>query len=473
MINFYTMISERKRIISFSLFFFDILFTAVSFFIAYWVRDSLFKVGLYSIKTYLWLLLIIIPLWSLILYSMGLYRIERTYPTRTEILRLLKAVILGNLILGAIIFGLKFIYISRLLIGFFGIINLIMLVALRFLFHYGIDLLIENEELNVLIVGTGKGAKELANEIDSNKFFRMKVLGFISENPEINASVINDYPLLGTIKDLPKIMEQKVVDEVILALPRNRLAEFDDIFRYCDEMGVKTGVLLDPFSKMGSKVSIENLKGIPVLTFSATARNELALLSKRFLDISGSALLLLTSFPLFILIFILIKFTSKGPIFFRQIRCGLNGRRFVMYKFRTMLQEAESLKKDLVKMNELNGPVFKIKRDPRVTPIGSFLRRTSLDELPQLINVLKGDMSLVGPRPPLPEEVERYKRWQRRRLSMRPGITGLWQISGRNDVDFEEWMRLDLKYIDEWSFLNDIKIIFKTVPVVTSGKGAY
>jgi lipopolysaccharide/colanic/teichoic acid biosynthesis glycosyltransferase len=169
---------------------------------------------------------------------------------------------------------------------------------------------------------------------------------------------------------------------------------------------------------------------------------------------------------------IVIKLTSRGPVLFKQLRCGLNGRQFVMYKFRSMINNAEQLRFELAALNEMDGPVFKSSRDPRVTPFGRIIRRFSIDELPQIFNVLRGDMSLVGPRPPLPEEVARYERWQRRRLSMKPGMTCLWQISGRNEVSFEDWMKLDLSYIDNWSLLLDLKILLKTVPVVLMGRGA-
>jgi exopolysaccharide biosynthesis polyprenyl glycosylphosphotransferase len=194
---------------------------------------------------------------------------------------------------------------------------------------------------------------------------------------------------------------------------------------------------------------------------------------KRVLDISGSAFLLILSVPIFLLIAFLIKVTSKGPVFFKQIRSGLNGKKFVMYKFRSMVDGAEGMKKDLEKMSELRGPVFKIKSDPRVISIGRILRRTSFDELPQLINIFKGEMSLVGPRPPLPEEVEKYEEWQRRRLFMKPGLTCLWQISGRSEVDFDKWMKLDMDYVDQWSLWLDIKILLKTVPAVIRAKGAF
>jgi len=177
--------------------------------------------------------------------------------------------------------------------------------------------------------------------------------------------------------------------------------------------------------------------------------------------------------PLFLFVTLLIKLTSSGPIFFKQKRIGLNGREFVLYKFRTMYKDAEKQQKMLEALNEMDGPVFKIRKDPRITPVGKFLRKFSIDELPQLFNVFIGHMSLIGPRPPLPNEVIQYETWQRRRLSMRPGITCLWQISGRNEIDFEEWMRLDLEYLDNWSLWVDIKILVKTIPVVLFGSGAY
>ncbi len=196
------------------------------------------------------------------------------------------------------------------------------------------------------------------------------------------------------------------------------------------------------------------------------------LIIKRVVDIFVPLLLLGIAWPVVVGIAFLIKLTQGGAVLYSQTRCGLNGRRFTLYKFRTMIEGAEKKQAELRHLNEMDGPVFKLRRDPRVTPFGRFLRRFSLDELPQLWNVLRGDMSLVGPRPPIPEEVARYQRWHRRRLSMKPGLTCLWQISGRNQIDFERWMRLDLEYIDTWTPWLDMKILLKTVPAVITGRGA-
>ena len=211
---------------------------------------------------------------------------------------------------------------------------------------------------------------------------------------------------------------------------------------------------------------------MPLVTFSTSPTGALALAFKRLTDVALSTLLLALAAPVVVAVAAAIKLSSGGAVLFRQTRCGMNGRRFTLYKFRTMVEGAEELRLEVAHLNEMDGPVFKASNDPRVTGVGRFLRKFSLDELPQLWNVLKGDMSLVGPRPPIPEEVEHYQRWQRRRLAMRPGLTCLWQISGRNQLDFEQWMRLDLQYIDSWTPWLDFKILAKTVPVVLSGRGA-
>ncbi len=219
-------------------------------------------------------------------------------------------------------------------------------------------------------------------------------------------------------------------------------------------------------------MELHQFEGFPLLSFSTTPTNEALLLIRRILDVALAAFLLVVTFPVSLITALLIKLTSPGPVLFKQERCGLNGRLFVMYKFRSMVGNAEQLRFELDALNEMDGPVFKSSRDPRITLIGKIIRRFSIDEVPQLYNVLRGDMSLVGPRPPLPQEVARYERWQRRRLSMKPGITCLWQISGRNEVSFDDWMKLDLTYIDNWSLLLDLKILLKTVPVVLLGRGA-
>ena len=256
-------------------------------------------------------------------------------------------------------------------------------------------------------------------------------------------------------------------------MDRGDLPKLEDIFLLCEEMGVKTRLVLDFFPHVLARVELEELQGTPLLTFSTTPTDDFALLIKRGVDVGLSILVVVVSAVPVLLAALLIKLTSRGPVLFRQTRCGLNGRPFTLLKLRTMVHGAEERLPEVKHLNSHEGPVFKAVNDPRVTRFGRLVRRFSLDELPQLWNVLRGEMSLVGPRPPLPEEVARYERWQRRRLSMKPGVTGLWQVSGRNDIPgFEEWMALDLAYIDNWSLALDAKILLRTIPTVLSGRGA-
>jgi exopolysaccharide biosynthesis polyprenyl glycosylphosphotransferase len=231
--------------------------------------------------------------------------------------------------------------------------------------------------------------------------------------------------------------------------------------------------MLSFFPHVTSKVYLEAIHELPLLTFTTTPQSEYLLFLKNALDFSLALFLILFLSPFLLGVALLIKILSGSPIIFRQVRCGLGGRKFVLYKFRTMIPSAEEIKEQLTHLNEMSGPVFKIREDPRCTPLGRLLRKFSIDELPQLFNIFKGDMSFVGPRPPLPQEVENYARWQRRRLRMKPGLTCLWQVSGRNKVDFEEWMRLDLEYIDNWSLMLDLMIFLKTIPVVLTARGAH
>jgi exopolysaccharide biosynthesis polyprenyl glycosylphosphotransferase len=240
----------------------------------------------------------------------------------------------------------------------------------------------------------------------------------------------------------------------------------------CEERGTTARVTIDFFPHIISKTHLEEMDGLPLLTFSTTPKNELLLILRRIFDMIGSIVLILLLSPLLLLIILLIRLESPGPVIYRQVRVGLNGRKFTFFKFRSMVQGADERRNDLAVHNIMSGPVFKMRDDPRVTRVGRFLRKSSLDELPQLVNVLWGDMSFVGPRPPIPEEVEQYQGWQRRRLSMKPGITGLWQVSGRNQIDFDQWMKLDLEYIDHWSLWLDFKILLKTIPTVIFGRGA-
>lgn len=321
----------------------------------------------------------------------------------------------------------------------------------------------------VVVAGTGERARRLAETLESASGHGARLSGFLDrESGAITLSA--EYPV-HAYRDLPQLLRRQVVDEIMFAVPSDELAELEEIFLLCDEEGVRTRVAVDFFPHVHSDVYLDRLGFIPLLTFSATPHDEIRLLVKRTTDLILASAGLLVMLPFLALVALAVRLTSPGPALFRQQRCGLNGRRFEFYKFRSMCAGAEEMRPALEHLNERT-TVFKIRNDPRLTPVGRVMRKFSIDEWPQLWNVIRGDMSLVGPRPALPSEVEKYELWQRRRLRMRPGLTCLWAVSGRDNVDFETWMRMDMQYIDTWSLALDWKILLRTIPRVLSGQGA-
>lgn len=353
--------------------------------------------------------------------------------------------------------------VPMLLIGRYGVMETVAFIRKR-----GVD------GHRVLIVGCSADAVSMSKALSTQSAWNLKLLGHVcvpNESCDERAE-----PRLCEVAELSKLLDSQPVDEVVFAsssmehgseLLQNALAA-------CDERGVDVLIPLPASLPSRAKVEIANIDGYdaPLLGLRRTPTGEMRLWVKRLIDVAGGSFGVLMVSPVMLGVALMIKLSSKGPVFFKQVRAGRNGRKFVMYKFRSMVVDAEARKAELQHLNEMSGPVFKIARDPRVTKIGAFIRKTSLDELPQLFNIVLGDMSLVGPRPPLPSEVDQYKPWQRRRLSVRPGLTGLWQVSGRNNVDFEEWMALDLRYIDTWSLWLDAKIILRTLPAVLMKTGA-
>jgi len=324
----------------------------------------------------------------------------------------------------------------------------------------------------VMVVGTGSRALRMAEELERSAQYGVRLRGFLSEQPDAPRQVtIGETYAVHPVSELQRILRQQVVDEIIFAVGSESVAELEEVFLLCDQEGVRTRVAVDFFPHVNSTVSLDRFSGTPLLTFSAAPDDEIRLLVKRLTDLGIAAAGLVVLSPFMAIIAVLIRITSPGAAIFRQVRCGLNGRRFVFYKFRSMVQNAEELKPSLAHLST-RSTAFKIPDDPRLTPLGRILRKFSIDEWPQLWNVLLGDMSLVGPRPAVPNEVEQYQLWQRRRLRMRPGLTCLWAVSGRDNVDFETWMKLDMQYIDNWSLALDWKILLRTIPRVLIGHGA-
>ncbi|PJA30409.1 MAG: sugar transferase [candidate division Zixibacteria bacterium CG_4_9_14_3_um_filter_46_8] len=323
-----------------------------------------------------------------------------------------------------------------------------------------------------LIVGTGKQACEFFDLAKSNSHWGISVLGLLSENGDCPHNGKSSL-VIGNLSDLPRILNRNPVDEVYISLPMSSFHKVENLVAQCQVQGITAHVAADFIKANAPTFSANDLFGTPVLSFSAVPRRLDLMLIKRIVDIVVSSVMLLLLSPVFMIIAMAIKLDSKGPIFYRWKVVGHNRKEFNGYKFRSMVAAADGLKVQLLSKNEMKGVVFKIKNDPRITPVGKFLRKYSLDELPQLYNVFKGDMSLVGPRPPLQTEIDGFADWQRRKLSVKPGITCLWQVSGRNRInDFDEWVKLDLEYIDRWSLWLDLKILARTIPAVITGKGA-
>lgn len=481
------MIKEYEAFLKRMMIFADLLIVAVSFILAYLLRANIYffyKLDLfpsrvvmgtiYPLDNYLWLLLIILPVWYGLLSFQGLYESFKTKRLTKTVWIIIKTGFLATLITGTFIFIFKLTYVSRIFVALFSVISVSLLSLEKIILIQGFKhaRLGENSYKHLIVVGTGKRANKFVQMVKQHPEWGMKIVGVIDDEPEKIGTDVSNIKVIGLLKDIPHILHEKIVDEVVFIIPRSWLSHVEQSILSCEREGIKVSVAVDLFNFKIGKLQATDLGGIPLMRLETTPGSPWQLFIKRGFDIIVSLVGLVLLAPILLLTALAIKLSSRGPLFFKQERNGMNGRKFTLLKFRSMVVGAEKMQEELLALNEMNGPVFKIRNDPRMTKIGKFLRKTSLDELPQLINVLKGDMSLVGPRPPIPGEVTNYEAWQRRRLSMRPGITCFWQISGRNEIDFEKWMKLDLEYIDNWSLGLDFKIFFKTIPVVLFGTGA-
>lgn len=475
------MLKERAKAVAYWVWTLDLVLTTVAFLLAWWLRShvapqllpDLFPTELYPLSRYLGLLPLVLGIWTVLLVSLEAYTSRRTVALSREVWQVVEVVALGTLMLAASGWLLRLDFVSRPFLALFGVLALALLVAEKIALRL-VARRVRSRGLNyrtMLIVGINPRAEEVAQIVLLHPHWGLRLLGFVApdgDRPETFAGL----PVLGGGDDLPRILQDEVVDEVVFVLSRRQLDDFEESVLLCSELGIRARVALF-FPHMKARVVLDDLEGIPLLTFTNAPAAPFPAFVKRLVDLVVSVVGLVVLSPLLLLIAVAIALSSRGPVLYRQTRCGLNGRRFTLYKFRTMVADADRHLDEVAHLNEVHGPAFKARRDPRVTRVGRILRRFSLDELPQLANVLVGHMSLVGPRPPLPEEVERYERWQRRRLSMKPGITGLWQVSGRAALDdFNHWIALDLAYIDQWSLWLDLKILAKTVPAVLSARGA-
>lgn len=345
-----------------------------------------------------------------------------------------------------------------------GLVRMSILAGLRALRRRG------RNYRGVVVIGSGPLARQLTDLMAQHPEWGLKVVGYVDDSTPIDPAIPKER--VHKFADLPALIRNEVVHEVFAACPRSMLVTLGPVISLCSDVGLPVSVMTDLFGDYVPQPRMRELGNRSALTFAPVHHSQSQLKVKRLLDIAGALVGLVLSAPLIAVAGTMIRITSPGPILFKQVRCGLYGRSFTMFKLRTMVENAEDQQDEIRHMNEMEGPVFKIERDPRITAVGRFLRAFSIDELPQFWNVLVGDMSLVGPRPPVPSEVAEYEHMERRRLSMRPGLTCLWQVRGRNQIGFDEWVKLDLEYIDSWSLSQDIKILAQTLPTIAAGNGS-
>jgi exopolysaccharide biosynthesis polyprenyl glycosylphosphotransferase len=413
-------------------------------------------------RYYKWLYLIVLPLYPFLLDVNGFYSRSHSQQLRNTVWILVKSSIICTLAVMAAMFFFRLAMLSRSVVVIFSLLSIVALfvkdrIFQAFLRHRARS---GKEVTEIILVGSEERNAEFAALLDEHPEWSLRVIAKLDSNTDL-------------IGELPAMLHRYPVGCVVFNVSQTAFGEIEKAILACEVEGVEAWLVADFVKTSIARATVDDFYGKPLLVFRTTPEISWQLICKRFIDVIGSALGLVVLGPLVMLpAAIAIKITSPGPILFKQKRSGRHGRLFTMYKFRSMITNAEMLKAELEVFNEMRGPAFKMEDDPRITPFGRFLRKSSIDELPQLWNVIAGDMSLVGPRPPIPSEVDHYDPWHRRRLSMKPGITCIWQISGRSRIGFDQWMKLDLQYIDNWSLWLDLKILARTVPIVLTGLGA-
>jgi exopolysaccharide biosynthesis polyprenyl glycosylphosphotransferase len=457
------------------LFVLDLLISALVFLILLDIYPTASKTYDMDVGGHLGLLFVILVVFSSQRAWSNSHENIKLTPSGWRLLLLVREQATTGTVCGALIFLLKLEFVSRfVVVGYFLTTTLLLVCLHYFLYWWYLDRKNDqtDEHLHVLVVGSGRRARMLADQLQRGKEWGVSIVGFLDPKGQSAGRRVND-EILGHVSEISEVLRNNVVEEVVVAVPRGMIGDIQAIIDACQEEGVNLSFMADVYDFPAERIELGTINQIPLIKFLPVALSEGALLGKRIFDL----LVVLAASPVLAVIFLIvgiaIRVDSKGPIFFSQERVGLNKRIFNIYKFRSMVPDAEAKMASLEHLNEVKGPAFKIKDDPRITRLGRFLRASSLDELPQLINVLKGDMSLVGPRPMTKRDVELFdKGLQRKRFSARPGITCIWQISGRSNLSFEEWLQLDLHYIANWSLWLDIKILFKTIPSVLKGSGA-
>ncbi len=413
-------------------------------------------------------------IWGVNFILLSVYDRQRMLRFMDEAQRLSAAIALSNLVLAGLLY-FTFRDVPRLLFVYFVVADIVLLIGLRIGLRIGFRIVGARRlpEVRVLIVGAGKVGRQVAQQIQAQAWTGLTLIGFLDDDPAKQDSQPEGAPILGPLSAASRVVTQQRIDEVVLALPLRAHGPLQDLVLSLQTHPVRVRVVPDFFDLAIFRATIEDFGGIPLIGLRDPAIDGYHRVIKRVFDLGIGIVGLIFALPLMLLTALAIKLESPGPVLFKQQRVGENGRLFTMFKFRSMVVNAEKLQAEALKTTESGVVLHKRPNDPRVTRVGRFIRRTSLDELPQLFNVLKGDMSLVGPRPELPFLVERYERWQRQRFAVPPGMTGWWQVNGRGEKLMHLHTEDDLYYIQNYSPLLDIQILWRTVGVVLRGRGAY
>jgi exopolysaccharide biosynthesis polyprenyl glycosylphosphotransferase len=419
---------------------------------------------------------LLLVIWYLAFFLQGVYRSHRLSSFREELTEVGRAIFFSTAALLIIAQLGSWRTITVWTASCVGLIALLLIGGVRALLRLNLRRLrFRGHNLKKLvIIGTGSRAEWFAKQVLNRADYGYKLVGYVDSKTRFNNNGLSAVPWLGDVPDLARIISTEIIDEVFIALPiKSQYSQIETAINLLEEQGIMVHLASDLFPHRLARSRPWEFEGTPLLSLHSAPHVSWRTEIKRLIDVVGSAVLLAFSLPLFIVVAIAIKLDSKGPVFFVQDRIGLSKRRFSMFKFRTMQVGAEARMKELEHLNEKSGPIFKIRKDPRITRVGRLLRITSIDELPQLLNVLLGDMSIVGPRPlTVRDAMLMEEAWQKRRFSVRPGLTCLWQVSGRSNLSFEQWMQLDLEYIDHWSLVLDWSILLRTIPAILTARGA-
>lgn len=479
MIQWWSQLIERGRLRWFLLAV-DVVLIHLAFFTAWWLRYKAELGGVVEFPfytpyiRYLPTAIVLMLLMLLNLNFEGLYRTRRNVTWFDEVYGIVNATTTSVLLVVVFFFfyqyyafsRLVYAYVAALLVLYLSLARLLLRAWTGWLRARGVGV------TRVLIVGGSELGRTMMRHIVAQPELGYQVVGFVADEPEQQQD-IGRFRALGSTSDIPRLVTEHTVDKVIITLPWQQQRQILHIMEQCEQQAVQFRIVPDLFQLSLTRVSFDEIKGVPLLGMTEPALQGVNFALKRIVDVVLTTLALVAMSPILLLVALAIRLESSGPIIFKQVRIGRGGKPFEVYKFRSMRVGAEKEVARLAAANEATGPLFKIRNDPRVTRVGRFIRKTSLDEFPQLWNVLKGDMSLIGPRPALPSEVAQYQEWHRKRLDAAPGLTGLWQVSGRSDVTFDEMMMLDIYYTEQWSPMLDTMILLKTIPTVLFQRGAY